>query len=990
MEDGLRFALLGEVRVTRDGALIGPHSPQQQALLGALLLRSGRGAAAHELIAAIWGEDAPNSALANLRTYAWRLRQALETDRSAPTTLVSLHDGYRLHVPPEHVDIHRAEQLAARVRTARAEERHQDCWNMLTQAIDLWQGEPLAGVPGPFAAQQRERLTELHLALLEERFGCDLQCGRENLLIPDLNAFTKEHPLRERPYGFLMRALYRTGRQADALAVFARARQVLAEELGVDPSPELHALQETILAGDPEAALRGPMETTLRAPVESTTLQEPATAPAPPGPHAAPKQLPADTADFTGRAGELERLCTVLAAEPRDVLPVLCITGMGGVGKTTLALRAAHRTKHLYPDGQLYADLRGGELEPVAPGALLATLLTALGVPGNTLPVSTDDRAALFRTLLDGRRVLLFLDNVRDLDQLTPLLPGSAGCAVIVTSRTQPTGLPTTVRVTLDTFDGDEASVLLARIIGPERVADEPEAVAALASACGHLPLAVRIVASRLAARPRWRVAAMTERLTDERRRIGELRAGSLAVSAAFSLSYQQLPPAQARVFCLLAPLARNGIGLVAAAAALGLDESETEEILDALTDAALLECPLPGRYRYHALVRSFALDLQCPDSVPQALAALLDHLLAGGRAAFQQMVPGDPADVILQPAMSPGIVFADLDAARRWVAEEAECIAHVVHSVAQEPAGDSRSLRAAADLLVALSPFGKDIPYDQLAVAAREAAATAVLRGDDRVAGRALFVCGNAALQGGRLAEAAEHAAASAAACRRADDQVILFQTLNDRGLTAQFQHRYEDAGAYYDQALVIARELGQRSGELTAVLNAALARVCGGRAPEALAACEGAVGELRKLGDVSGTAYALSLKGLALHHLGRYEEACGAYEECLAVCEASGTRGQEARARFRLADTLRALGRAQEARAQARRALAMCEERGARRDQGSALLVLAEVLAELGDTAGALARAEEARAVFEAMGLPDAAEASRLADRLAHGRMI
>lgn len=981
MEDGLWFAVLGAVRVTRGGAPIGPHSPQQQALLSALLLRSGRGAAAHELIAAIWGEDAPNSALANLRTYAWRLRQALEADRSAPTTLVSLHDGYRLHVSPERVDVLRAEQLAARARAARSEERHQDCWNLLTQAIGLWQGEPLAGVPGPFAAQQRERLSELRLALVEERFACDLQCGRDSLLIPDLNAFTKEHPLRERPYGFLMRALYRTGRQADALAVFARARRRLAEELGVDPGPELHAIQESILAGDPEAALRGRAESPLQGPASAARTFVPK-------PYVAPKQLPADAADFTGRAAELDRLCSALTAAERDVLPVLCITGMGGVGKTTLALRAAHRTKHLYPDGQFYADLRGVEREPVAPDALLGTLLTALGVPGDTLPVSTDDRAALFRTLLDGRRVLLLLDNARDLDQLAPLLPGSAGCAVIVTSRTQPTGLPTTVRVALDTFDEDEASLLLARIVGAERTAAEPEAVAALASACGHLPLAVRIVASRLAARPRWRVAMMAERLTDERHRIGELRAGNLAVAAAFSLSHQQLSPAQARAFGLLAPLARHGIGLAAAAAALGTGEPATEEVLEGLTDAALLECPLPGRYHYHALVRSFALDLPGADAAPQALVALLDHLLAGGRAAFQQMVPGDPADVILQPAAAAGPTFADLEAARRWIADEAESIGHVVHLVAQDATGDGTSLRAAVDLLVALSPFGKEIPYDQLAAVAGEAAATATLRGDDRALGRALFVCGNAALQSGRLTEAAEHTAASAAACQRADDQVILFQTLNDRGLAAQFQHRYEGAVAYYDKALVIARELGQRSGELTAALNAALARVCGGRAQEALTACEDALGALRDLGDVSGTAYALSLKGLALHHLGRYEEARGAYEDCLAVCEASGTRGQEAKARLWLADTLRALGQVPQALAQAQRALAMCEELGVRRDQGGALLVLAEVFADLGDTAVALARAEEARAVFEAMGLPDATEASDLVDRLASGQ--
>ncbi|MGP9022665.1 BTAD domain-containing putative transcriptional regulator [Streptomyces sp. BR1] len=983
----IRFTVLGAVRILRDGAATATGSPQQQALLSALLLRSGRGAAAHELITAVWGEEAPDSALANLRTYMWRLRQAIEEDRSAPTVLVSLRDGYRMELPPGTVDAHRAELLADQASAARAEDRHDECRRLLTEAVELWQGEPLAGVPGPFAEQQRDRFVELRLALLEERFDHDLFCGRHNFVIPDLTAFTKEHPLRERPYGFLMRALYRTGRQADALAVFTRARQFLREELGVDPGAELSALHQAILTGDPALAPEGPV----RPPSVAVHLPqprsdgEPDASPRPlPTSTTKPAQLPADIADFTGRTETVDQLCAALTATDRHSLPVLAVTGMGGIGKTAVTLRAAHRAKHHYPDGQLYADLRGNEREPVGPGTLLATFLTTLGVPGHAVPTCTDDRARLFRTVLDGRRVLLLLDNVRDLAQIQPLLPGSAGCAVLVTSRAHLVDLPTSFCTTLDLFGTDEALALLGRIAGTERMAAEPAAATELVSSCGHLPLAVRIVAARLAARPRWNVATMASRLADERRRIGELRVGDLAVAAAFELGHRQLSDDQARAFRLLAPVARPDISLAAAAAALGLAEHDTEDLLESLVDAAMLEAPQPGRYRYHDLVRAFALQLPPPaaetrpDAAPGTLAALLDFLLAGGRAAFQQMVPGDPADLILRPSTTDEPEFTGLDEARTWVITELDCVTNAVLLAAGAEADPgNRLLQLAADLLIALSPFGRDIAYGQLAAAARAVAATAALRGDDRAAGRAHFVCGNAALQSTSLAEAEEHAAAAAEACRRSGDTVILCQTLNDRGLAAQFLHRYADAVHYYDQAISLARELGQRSGELATTLNAALARIHDGRADEASGACQEALPRLRAVEDHHGIAYALYVQGLASHELGRYEDALASYHECLAGCAAAGIRGQTARTGFRLADTLRALGRLEEARDRAHTALALCEELGAERDQGQALLILARIHAGLGHRDAAFARGREAHEVFLRLRLPDAAQA-------------
>ncbi|WP_043472771.1 NB-ARC domain-containing protein, partial [Kitasatospora sp. MBT66] len=270
------------------------------------------------------------------------------------------------------------------------------------------------------------------------------------------------------------------------------------------------------------------------------------------------------------------------------------------VGKTALALHVAHRVRDGYPDGQLYVDLRGSDPVPADPEAVLSGFLVALGVPADAVPDGLDARSALFRSVVDGRRLLLVLDNAKDAAQIRPLLPGAEGCAVLTTGRTRPAGLPATVQVDLDVFQPEEALDLLGRTIGAERLAAEPEAARELVVACGHLPLAVRIVAARLAARPGWTVETLSRRLQVERRRIDELRIGDLAVAAAFELSYRQLTADQARAFRLVASVDGPDIGLSAAAALLDLDAYDAEDLLEALVDVAMVESPFPGRYRYH------------------------------------------------------------------------------------------------------------------------------------------------------------------------------------------------------------------------------------------------------------------------------------------------------------------------------------------------------------------------------------------------------
>ncbi|MFF0478762.1 BTAD domain-containing putative transcriptional regulator [Streptomyces sp. NPDC004284] len=985
---------------------IGP--PQQQATLAALALRPGHVLSLSELITSVWGEDAPESAIRILRTYVWRLRKLLTGD-DGPGHLTSVGNGYRLTLPPLSVDAFRAEHLAAQAARAREAGRYDEGAALLCEAISLWWGEPLAGIPGPFAAGERTRLTELRLNLLEERFSLDLLRGLHGRIIPELTAFTRELPLRERTYGFLMRALYAVGRQADALDVYGRARTVLAQELGIDPGPELRDLHERVLSGDP-ALLPAlpPLAAPVPAPAAGPAAQGPPGGPDSPAPAPAvtpgryafsrPAQLPPDTPDFSGRAEALATLCQALGEPHRAATALTSISGMGGIGKSTLALRAAHRVKDAYPDGQLYADLRGAGEDRVDPGTVLASFLSALGIARADIPRSLDDRARLFRTVLDGRRVLIMLDNARDTRQVKPLLPGTVHCAAVVTSRARLADVPSSAHVQLTGFGTDEALSLVRRIVGAQRIDRHEPAASALVTACAFLPLAVRIAATRLASRPGWTVGDLVERLADERRRLTELQSDGLAVAAVFELGRRHLTDRQAQAFRRLAPIAWPSIATAAAAAVLGTCEEEAESLLESLVDAAMLESPVPGRYRYHDLVRDFARQLPAPETprAPRgrpggdphdAKRHLLDHLLRRAVQAFRLMIPGDPVHSMLpadrpRPEEPP---FRDLTEARAWVVGEFDCAVHLVHLVARDPAADEPLTTAAADLLVALGAYGQDVPYAQMVTAAEALAEAAAARGDDRAAGRAHFICGNAALQATRLTRAGRHTRLAAAASRRAGDQAILQQTYNDLGVIAQYEQRYGEAADHFDRALAIAADLGHRSGELIIMLNAALARIRGGRAHEALPVCDRALEALRAMADHNGVAHALCTRGQALHELARYTEALSSYEECLAVAGAAHALGQQAQARYRRAETLRVTGRTDEALAAAEQAVAYFRSVPDRhRDRGYALLIHSAALRDAARPEQALAQAREAHELFRRAGLPETAVAQELIDTL------
>ncbi len=967
-------------------------------MLTVLLLSRNKTATACDLLEALWGDRPPGRPMSTIRTYAWRWRKLLEPDPARPRVLVARGDGYELAVPDDRVDALVAERLTADAEAALRRDEPDAARALLRQALDLWHGDPLLGVPGPFAERQRQRLRGLWLDLLEQRITLDLRGGRPEQCVRDLTELVAADPLRERSHALLMEALNRAGRRADALAAFRNARKVLADELGVEPGPELASLHQSILLGtpaEPAAQERRQSENDGDEPVSGFL-------PAPPPPAQLPPALP----DFTGREELLTRLAAALTERDRSAPAVVALSGMGGVGKTSLAVQTAHRVRGSFPDGHLYADLRGNGGRPVPAEAVLADFLMALGADPGSLPEGLAARSALFRSTVDGRRLLLVLDDAHDAAQVRPLLPGTPGCAVLITSRTRLSSLPVRVQQDVDVLTPVEALRMLARTTDRQRVDAEPVAAREVLDACGHLPLAVRIVAARLSARPRWSIGALGERLQAEHRRIDELRTGDLAVRATFELGYRQLTPEQATAFRRTALLEGPVVTVATAAAVLGVPETDAGDLLESLVDLAVLQAPHPDRYRFHDLLRLFARHksrTEHPEEATSVLDRQLDFLLATAQEAFRWAVPDDPVSGALARTGTAGLAFADFKSARLWAVEESESALTLAGRIADgilrsgrpvtgpdtttgRPAQPGRdgvpALERAVDLLIALSSFGPDPRLGEVLPTVRRLTEAAVHLQDRRTEGRARFLLGTYHLAAGEPVRAEAQTRAAAEACRETGDLVVLRQACNDLGLITSYLGRFGEAVGHYDEAIALARRLGHRSGELVTLVNAALARTRSGQAAEAVTACESALGRLRSRPDDVVRAFTCYVLGLALHASGRYEEAVAAFTACLTVSQDAGLCGHREQARFRMADSLRALGTPWSALEHAREALAALEEAGAARDAAQCLVVLGRIWTDLGDFTAARDCLQRARESSLRLGLPDIEEIAALLD--------
>ncbi|MGQ4413698.1 BTAD domain-containing putative transcriptional regulator [Streptomyces sp. SAS_269] len=964
--EATRFGVLGPVRAWRGAETLNTGSPQQRALLAALLLREGRTATAAELIDALWSTEPPSQALAAVRTYASRLRKVL-----GPGVLVSESGGYAVRGLGEGaLDLAVAQELATEADKARGTGDLRHAREALGRALALWDGEPLAGVPGPYAEAQRVRLEEWRLQLLESRLDMDLEQGCHAEAVSELTALTAAHPLRERLRELLMLALYRSGRQAEALAVYADTRRLLDEELGVEPRPGLRELQQRILQADP--ALAEP----------SAPVAEPAVV------AVRPAQLPASVPDFTGRAAFVDELSEVLASASEaegSVMAVSALAGIGGVGKTTLAVHVAHRARSAFPDGQLYVDLQGAGPRAAEPETVLGSFLRALGTADSAIPDSMEERAALYRSVLDGRRVLVLLDNAKDAAQVRPLLPGTEGCAALVTSRVRMVDLAGAHLVDLDVMSPDEALALFTKIVGDERVAAERKAALDVVAACGFLPLAIRIAASRLAARRTWTVSVLAAKLADERRRLDELQAGDLAVKATFELGYGQLEPAQARAFRLLGLADGPDMSLAAAAAVLDLPLEETEDLLESLVDTSLLESAAPGRYRFHDLVRLYARacaerDEQPPSGRAAAMSRLLDFYLATAARVYAIERPGDRTVDHLEVTSRAGQHFSDDGKALDWLhAEAASLLACVQQSL------EAGTLRRGVDLLLASKDLAESgassLAYEAATRAARDAADAL---GDAHAAGRARVTLTQVLIKAGLFEEATELAQEALAFGEAADDPWTCGNAPNELGIIAICKNEHAVGEAHLLKAIEAFRADRNRPGEASALCNLSRVLVSMDRALAGIELVQQGIAIYDELGLTVRLANARYALGIALSHAGRTTEALEQFAEALSIFIENRQRLWEGTTHFRIAQVHLTCRRSAPAAQHAEQALSTgCI--GGDWMRANVLTLLGRSLDGLGQVDRARACWQEALTIHELSGAAEAAELRHLLDPVA-----
>ncbi|GAB2712384.1 AfsR/SARP family transcriptional regulator [Kitasatospora kifunensis] len=619
------FGILGPLLV---GDSQGPRAlaaPKQRVLLASLLLRPNRVVPVTDLLDRLWGEHHPASATATLHNHIARLRRSLGAEAGA--RIRTRAPGYLVEIQSDQeLDLACFHALHTTAAAAAQDGDYDRAATLLRRALGLWRGNALSDIPTTAThSRDREQLDELRLVVWQQRIEYDLESGAGEALIPELRELLAARPFQESLYGQLMRALYRSGRQADALGVFREARAALLDELGVEPGPSLQQLHESLLRQDPGLVREQPGR--LR-PRQSHARAEPPRAPV---------QLPPGVTDFTGRQEEGAALIAALTADGGHGPRIAAVSGQAGIGKTELALQTAWRLRRSFTGGVLFADLRGQQSRPADPTDVLAAFARALGAEGAAIPTEREARATLYHSLAAGLRLLVVLDNAADSSQVRPLLPGP-GSAVLVTSRRRLTGLAGAHPFDLGLLSQTEAAELFSKVAG--RGYGEPDAVAAITARCGYLPLALRIAGARLAARPAWSVQEIADRLADRRHRMDELRAEDMDVRASLMLSYTALPGPNARAFRLLALADAPTLPLPIASAMLDLPQRSAEQILEELVDAHLLTCPRQGSYGLHDLPRLFGREQAAATETAQERLAALRR---GARAALAQLGRAKP-----------------------------------------------------------------------------------------------------------------------------------------------------------------------------------------------------------------------------------------------------------------------------------------------------------------------------------------------------------
>ncbi|MBE1488377.1 AfsR/SARP family transcriptional regulator [Plantactinospora soyae] len=1017
--DAVRVEILGSVRAWRGERLIAFSSPGQRTVLGLLALAAGRPMTRAEIIDTLWDDSrSPPTATNIIQTHVKNLRRLLEPGRPTHTrsaVLPRIGDGYAMAVPAQNLDLLLFRQLAGTAAEAQRRGDPSSAARLWQRALALWRGAPLVDVP----------LLARHpkvIALLEERRAAVtrygevmIAIGRAADVLPALEEAAGQSPLDETAQGLLIRAYHAMGRRDRAVSAFREVRRRLVEELGVEPGPEL--------TGAYRAALRTRDQGT-PAPAQPAGRPQ-----AEPVRKSGPAQLPADVSGFIGRSAEVSMLDRLLLRPPEEgsaepsAVPTVVLSGTAGVGKTALALRWGHRARHRFPDGQLYVNLRGYDIaQPMPPREALAGFVRALGVPGSEVPFDLDECAARYRSQLDGRRMLIVLDNAASVEQVRPLLPGSASCAVLVTSRDTLAGLVArdgADRIGLDLLSTADSVELLWRTLG-ERVARESEAAAALAGRCARLPLALRVAAELILTRPSAPLAVLVRELADEQGRLHLLDAGGdprTGVRAVLSWSYRQLAPATARAFRMLGLHPGPDIDRYAAAAFLGTEPEPARQLLDTLARAHLVQPEGDQRYAFHDLLRAYAAERSAADESPAeadaALDRLFDYELFAVAAAMDMLYPAERhrRPQVGTPSVTPAPI-TDPQAAREWLdAERATLVATAVR--AAERGRPSHAIRMTLTMLRYLESGG----YFAEAERMHEHALDAARNTGDRIT-EAHLLTGLAVMcaQQGRYAPAIERLRRAVLLCREYGDSAGEARALGNLGHVHQRQGRYAEAAVALRDALLLCRRVGDRAGETRAAGNLGHVLLRQGGYREAAVHLRSSAILCQRIGDTTGEAYALASLGELHVRVGRLPRAASRYQRSLALFEAVGDRAGEAhaldglgRVRLRqddhaaaliaieqaltllrrvgerageasstnsLGELLYRLGQPVRARSEHSTALTLASEIGDPYEQARAHAGLARAYRATGDLEGAATHCNSANALYLMLGVPEATE--------------
>ncbi|MEU1667569.1 BTAD domain-containing putative transcriptional regulator [Streptomyces sparsogenes] len=911
----LRFTVLGPLRAWRGDVPVDLGPVRQQALLTALLLRPGTTVSRQQLLDGVWGPEQPTTGAKVIPVYVHQLRRRLDAGGECPSGSVIATDrgGYRFVLRHVRVDVARLKEIVAEARAAR------DCGDLdaavsaWSTALELFRGDPLAGIPGPFAQGERLRLTEHRLALAQDKVECQLRLGRHVEVVGELFALAETQPYNESLAALLMRALYIGNRQADALDVFAKMRHRLVRDQGAEPGGELRRVHEAVLRGD-EALLRATDGRHQPAPRQPQPADRQHT-PADRRPAATRRlrrvrnELPVDVGGFTGRDHELELL---LAPAGDSVVTVRAVDGMAGVGKTALVVRAARAMRERYPDGCLFVDLQGHHegRGAAAPHRVLRRLLRAVGADeGDDESEDLDELATSWRAATAALRLALVIDDAPSAARVRPLLPAGPGSLVLVTSRQRLTGLDADRRMSLAPLAVEEAELLLSRTVGGPGFDCERATVRELALLCDRLPLALRIIGARIQNRPSWALERMAARLADGEHRLGELAVEGRSVEAAFQVSYDQLPEAQRRVFRALGLSPTVEFDRLTPAAMLDWTPSEAELALEGLVEASLVQQTAPDRYRLHDLVAVYARHVAaaCPAETASARAGVFRLYVAAARRASDWGPSAFPTGP--RPDAAP---FADWEEASAWLdTVGGELVDVVGHAAATGHVDDACHL--AEGLCDYLTRQGRYHEY------------------------RAVIEIALPLVE-------------------QATDQRMVSQLRTCMGISHGLQGHYEQARGWLRDALETSRRAGDPAEQARAVGSLGIFANAAGEPVEAAALLTEAADLVQDSDDDWLSVMYLANVGAIHHQVGQHEKAHDCYAASLVLAEKIGSPRILSKTLFRMGTLQLDRERHAEAAAALRRAAGLAERVGDVPLYAAVLGRLATAEECLGNVAGAV----------------------------------